>query len=129
MFGRKLSFGDSLTVAKSAVVGGVKTGATITAGNIINQRVVNLVKPMLPPMIRGYFDSEIAQSALAAVVATLIVQFMSDNKQAIAVANAMFESAGVNFVGSFNLEAKFNELVAGIDLSTLVPTAPAAQGE
>ena len=114
-----LKLDQTARVAVSATKDSLKLGAKITAGNIINRRAAALVKPALPVMVRGYAETEMGEAAIAVAVASALVHFMPTNTNAKKVAEAMYSAAGIKFVGSFNLEDKFEELIAGIDLSAL----------
>ena len=114
-----LTLNQTAKVAVSAVTEGAKTGASIVAGNMINQRVAAAIKPAVPLMFRAYLDTPIGISAAGAIGAALITHFMSNNKQAMLAAGVMFEAAGVNLVTSFDFETKLNEILSGINLETI----------
>ena len=120
-----MQINKSVNIAVQAITEGAKTGANITIGNIINQRVAMAVKPMLPIMVRGYVDTPLGQSVVGALAATVVLQFLSNNEQARLAAGAMYEAAGVGLVTNFNFEAKFNEILGGLDMSALTPAAQA----
>ena len=88
---------------------------------MINQRVAAAIKPAVPLMFRGYFDTPIGISAAGALGAALITHFMPSNKQAMLAAGVMFEAAGASLVTSFDFESKLNGILAGINLDSLQP--------
>lgn len=97
---------------KAAIV----NSAQITAGNIINGRVVKTLKPMLPIMVRGYADTDLGEFVLANAIAAAIFHTMPGNKNAVRAADCMIQAASLKFLGSFNIEAKLDELLSGVNL-------------
>ena len=50
-----------------------KTSATRRSGKIFNDRVINLIKPRLPMMVKGYADTDLGRFVIANAVAAAIV--------------------------------------------------------
>ena len=96
-----------------------KLAAQLTAGNVLNERVVKLVKPQLPVLARGYADTELGKAVAANVAAAALIHFFPTNKKAVMAAEAMIASAMANFVASFDIEGTVNELLDGINLPDL----------
>ena len=77
----------SLTVKQTAgaVLGQNKTAAKLaaqlTAGNVLNTRVVKLIKPQLPVLARGYAETELGKAVAANVTAAAIIHFFPTNKK------------------------------------------------
>lgn len=125
----------SLTVKQTAgaVLGQNKTAAKLaaqlTAGNVLNTRVVKLIKPQLPVLARGYAETELGKAVAANVTAAAIIHFFPTNKKAVMAAEAMITAAMANFVASFDIEGMVNELVDGINLPDLNGSEETTQGE
>ena len=113
------------SVMVSANKDAAKTGARIIAGTIINKRVVALIKPQMPMMARGYADSALGEAVIANAVAAAIVHVAPGNEKAVLASQAMVEAAMVQFMGSFNLEDKIEDLLKGVDIEALKPTVEA----
>jgi len=96
-----------------------KLAAQLTAGNVLNDRVVKLVKPQLPVLARGYAETELGKAVAANVAAAALIHFFPTNKKAVMAAEAMIAAAMANFVASFDIEGTVNELLDGINLPDL----------
>lgn len=96
--------------------------AEITAGNILNDRVVKIVAPKLPVLVRGYAETPIGKAALSNLVAGVVVNFMPQNEAAVRAADAMVKSAMLAMFQEFNLEEMVNELLDGITLPEVAKT-------
>ena len=96
-----------------------KLAAQLTAGNVLNDRVVKLVKPQLPLVARGYAETELGKAVAANVAAAALIHFFPTNKKAVMAAEAMITAAMANFVASFDIEGTVNELLDGINLPDL----------
>lgn len=101
--------------------------AEITAGNILNERVVKLIQPKLPLMVRGYTETTIGQAAIANLVAGAVINFLPGNDTAVRAADAMVKSAMLAVVNEFNFEEMVNELLDGITLPEVAK--PAGKGK
>ena len=104
----------------NAVVGQNKESAVLaaklTAGNVLNDRVVKLIKPQLPIVARGYAETELGKAVAANVAAAALIHFFPTNQKAVLAAEAMITAAMANFVASFDIEGTVNELLDGINL-------------
>ena len=114
-----LELNQTAGVLKTANVDAAKLSAKLVAGKIINQRASKLIRPQLPMMVRGYADSPIGEAVLANIIAGAIVHFAPSNPKAVLVSEAMIQAASLEFLNSFNLDEKINELLDGIDMKTL----------
>lgn len=125
----------SLTIKQTAnaVLGqnkdSAKLAAQLTAGNVLNDRVVRLVKPQLPMLARGYADTELGKAVTANVAAAALIHFFPTNQKAVMAAEAMITAAMANFVASFDIEGTVNELLDGINLPDLTGATSAEGGE
>jgi len=107
----------------NAVIGqnkeSAKLAAQLTAGNILNDRVVKLIKPQLPLVARGYAETELGKAVAANVAAAALIHFFPTNKKAVMAAECMIQSAMAGFVASFDIEGTVNELLDGINIPEL----------
>jgi len=115
----KMTLRDTAAVMVAANKSAAGTAASVTIGNIINTRVVKIVTPKLPMMVRGYAETPMGKAVVANLVATSIVHFMPTNEKAMLAANAMVQAAMLEFTASFNFEQMVNEMLDGLDLSVL----------
>ena len=86
------------------------------AGRMFNERVVGLVAPKLPLMLRGYANEPWFKFAMSNALAGAIIKFGYENDKLISLAEAGIDAAADDFLGSLNLEAVINELIDGIEL-------------
>ena len=98
-----------------------KDSGKIIAGNILNNRLAQIVTPKLPMMVRGYAATPIGKAALANVVAGVLIHTMPDNAKALLAAECMIQSASLEVASSLNIEQMVNDLLDGVPgLDTLV---------
>ena len=90
--------------------------ARITAGKAINKRVMKLVKPKLPMMVRGYADSPIASVVLANIVGLAMKQYMPQSSKAQLVASMMLDASALQAIESFDLESILESVLEGVKL-------------
>jgi hypothetical protein len=94
--------------------------AKITAGKAINNKLMKLVKPKLPMMMRGYTDSPFAKVVLANATGLAIQQFLPDNKKANKAAELMLNAAALQMLESFDLEGMLDELLKGAKIEKVL---------
>lgn len=114
-----LTLKQTAQVIASANTDAAKLAAKITVGNVLNENVTKLIAPKLPMMVRGYADSALGKAFIANAVSAALIHFAPTNRNAQLAAEAMINSAMLEFAASFNIEAMINELIAGVDLSVL----------
>ena len=114
-----LTIKDTIGVMVEGNKGAAKASAKRRAGNMLNDRIVGMIAPKLPYMARGYAESPLGKAMIANAVAGAIVHFGYTNEKLMLASDAMVTAAMDEFIGSFNLEAMINELVDGIDLSSV----------
>ena len=95
-----------------------KIAAKITAGNILNERAIKLVKPQLPLMVRSYADTQLGQAVICNLIAGAIMHVAPTNEKAVLASEVMIQSAMTNFVNSFNIEDMVNDFLDGVNLET-----------
>ena len=104
-----------------------KASAKLRTGKMINKRVVDLITPKLPVMIRGYGTTKLGQAVICNFVASAVIKYLPDNEKAVLAADAMITGAMDEFIGSFNIEEMIDEVLDGIDLSSLKTKVEPAQ--
>ncbi len=114
-----LTLNQTGAIALSRNQDAVAMSARITAGNIINQRVVELVKPQLPLMVKGYAETALGKAVIANAIASAMTHFMPGNEKVNLASQAMIESAMLNLVGSFNIEEMIDEVLSGVTLPSM----------
>ena len=114
-----LSISQTGNVAMARNQEAAKLAASITAGNILNDKVVAIIAPKLPPFAVGYANTDMGKAVIANVVASAITHFMPGNEKANLASTAMVNSAMLTFVGSFNIEEMVTELIDGVNLDAL----------
>ena len=103
---------DQLNANKDAAI----LAGKLVAGKAINTKLVKLLKPKLPMMIRGYADSPFASLVAANIVGIAIKHYAPTNRRANEVADLMLEAAALEALQSFNIEDLIEELLKGVKL-------------
>lgn len=99
-------------------VSAVRT-AKLELGKSANKLVLAKVKTQLPPFIKGYAESPIAELIVGNIVAGLLIQFAPNNKKANILSDAMI-AAGVQVaVEQFDVPGLVKELLANVDITGL----------
>ena len=96
-----------------------KQGAKRRTGKMINKRVIAAITPRLPLMVRGYATTDLGEALIANTVAAALIKYMPTNERVTLAADAMITAAADDLIGSFNIEAMIDEVLDGIDLSSL----------
>lgn len=122
-----MSIKRTFQVATSANAAAAVLTAEVTAGNIINDRLAKIVKPRLPALVRGYADEPLMKAVISNAVAAGLIHFMPTNDKAMRAADAMIKSAMLEFGASFDIEGMVDELLDGLDLSSLSNPSEVAQ--
>lgn len=95
------------------------TAAKIEAGSIATKRIMDLVKPKLPMMLRGYADTAVARVVVANLFSLGVQQYAAGNKKAEIIADAMMQGAMLEFVKSFNIEQIVEQVTKGVDFTKI----------
>ena len=117
-----LTLKDTVSVMVEGNKGAAKASAKRRAGKMLNDRMVGMIAPNLPLMVRGYADTELGRALIANALAGAIVHFGYTNEKLMLASDAMVTAAMDDFIGSFNIEDMINGLVDGIDLSSVKDT-------
>lgn len=121
-----LNIKDTVNVMVEGNKGAFKESAKRRTGTILNDRLVRIVGPRLPLMVRGYADTELGRAALANIFAAGLVHFGYNHPKLITASEAMVNDAMDKVLGSFNIEEMVNELLDGVDLSPVTDRAEEA---
>ncbi len=105
-----------------------KANTSRRAGQIFNDRIIGMVAPKLPMMVRGYKDEPWFKFVLANAVAGAVIKFGHTNDKLLMLADAGVSAANDEFLGSFNLEEMVNSVIDGIDTSGLTSTTNDVRG-
>lgn len=104
-----------ITTLLSTAVDTNKKAATSAAvfetGRIANNALVNMIKPKLPMMTRGYLDTPLGKLVLANAVKMAVDQFKPDNATAQRLANGMIVAAYTEAIQAFDIESLLDDLL------------------
>jgi hypothetical protein len=114
-----MGFNETIQVMKTVNTEAAKVAAKQEIGGMLNDRLIKIVQPKLPIMIRGYAETEIGKLALANAFAAAIVNFGYENDKLTLAAEAMTYAAMKDFVEGFNFREMVDEFLDGVDLSVL----------
>lgn len=117
-----LTIRDTANILVEGNKGAFKESAKRRTGKMLNDRLVGMVAPKLPMMVRGYADTELGRAMIANLLAGAIVHFGYKHDKLTLAADAMVTAAMDDFVGSFNIEDMVNDLVDGVNLDGLRET-------
>lgn len=93
--------------------------AKLEMGQIAVNRIVKLVQPKLPMMLRGYADTAVARIVVANLFTLAVQQYAPENEKAEIIADAMMQGAMVEFVKSFNIEQIIEQVTKGVDFTRI----------
>ena len=82
-----------------------KTAAYLEAGRMVNNKLVLLIAPRLPIMVRGYASEPLGKLALANLFLVLVQKFKPDNQALAKLAYAGVTQAYTEVFQGFNIEA------------------------
>ena len=122
-----LTIKDTANILVEGNKGAFKESAKRRTGKMLNDRLVGMIAPKLPMMVRGYADTELGRAMIASLLAGAIIHFGYKNDKLTLAADAMVTAAMDDFVGSFNLEDMVNELIDGVDLSPVTDKVAGAK--
>lgn len=108
---------------KSAAI----TAAKIEAGTIAVNRIITLIHPKVPMLMRGYLDTPVARVVVANLFNIGIQQYAPTNEKAALIGEAMMEGSMLEFLKSFKVEDYLDQVLAGVDISKLTASADSAE--
>ena len=120
-----LTISELSAVMLDANKAGFKESASRRGGKIINDRLINLIKPKLPFGTAHMVDNEFGRFVMANALAALAVKFGESQPKLLLAAEMSVKDASDQFLGSFELEKIIDELLDGIDLPSTTPAREA----
>lgn len=112
-----------MTVAKTIVAKNkalAAHAAVLEAGRVANGRLLAIVKPKLPMMMRGYCDHPAAKLAIANAVSVAVQQYKPDSTVAQKLSDAMIASAYQEFIASFDIPGMLDEMMNSKDVKKVL---------
>lgn len=117
---RKQTIGDTIASVVATNKDAGTLAVTLVAGNVINGRLAKIVTPKLPLMVRGYAQTELGEAVMANIFAAGLMHMFPENTRVLMAADAMIKAGAVKFASSFNVENLIDELLAGVELPSVV---------
>lgn len=116
-----LNFKETASVLVEGNKAAFKANASRRAGQMFNERMRDLIVPRLPAMVRlsGVTEQSWFHFALANAIAGAVIKFGASNDKLLLLADAGVNAANDEFLGSFDLEGMVNNVIDGIDTSSL----------
>ena len=106
-----------------ANVDAAKVAAKVTAGKTLNTVVLTKLKPHMPFGTKAYADTPFGAIVVANMANFAVQNFASGNSKARYAADAMMQSAMVEFAAEFNFEEMLAELLSSVELPEVEKTA------
>lgn len=100
-----------------------KLAAKIEVGSAATSIVVSKLAPQLPEALKPYASHPLFAVAVANATAGSIKHFAADNEKANILADAMIQSAMIDFVKGFNISSLIQELVDSVSIKKLIPSS------
>jgi hypothetical protein len=117
-----MDFKELGTVMVQANKEAFKTSATRRSGKIINDRLIGMVKPKLPILLKAYADTELGRFVMANLLAATAVKFGDQYPKLLVAADMAVQDAADQFLGSFRVEDLINDLLDGVNLDPVTET-------
>ncbi len=90
--------------------------AQVTTGKALNKTVLNVLKPKLPMMVRGYADSPVAAPVIANAAALAIRQYAPNNIRANQAADLMLKAAAFQMAEAFDIDSLIEDVLGSFVL-------------
>ena len=119
----KITVQEAAAALYSMNVEAAKDNGQRRAGKMFNDKVLGMVRPKLPALVRGYADESWFQFAIINATALAAVKFAPENRKLAWVTEAAVRAVNDDFIGSLNIEGMIEDI-----LST-IPNMPAVIGE
>lgn len=87
------------------------------AGRVLVKKLVAIIKPKAPMMLRGYLDTPIGEAIVAQAAAFTLLNFTNNEKAAIA-SKALIAASAEMLLENFNVEGMLSDLLDGVALPT-----------
>lgn len=103
-----LNIAQTAGIALNANKDLAKTAAYLEAGRITNNKLVKLVAPQLPMLLRGYAETPIGKLAIANMLLIGVQKFKPENQQLSKLGYAAVTQAYAELFESFDIEGVIN---------------------
>lgn len=94
--------------------------AKLEAGSIVLKKVSGIAASKAPFMIRGYVDTAVGRVVIANLLNFAVSQYAPNNRKAVIAADAAMQAAMLELVQSFNVGEMIDEVLKGVNLSSLI---------
>ena len=103
------------------------SAAVLETGRMANSAAINLLKPNLPMVVRGYADSAFGKLAIANATLMAVNQFRPESTALQRVSNAMVVAAYQELIQSFDIEGMLDSLCSDNKLAAAFKKQVAAE--
>lgn len=94
--------------------------AKLEAGSIVLKKVSTIAASKAPFMVRGYVDTAVGRVVIANLLNFAVSQYAPGNRKAVIAADAAMQAAMLELVQSFNIGEMLDEVLKGVNLSSLI---------
>lgn len=94
--------------------------AKLEAGSIVLKKVSSIAASKAPFMVRGYVDTAVGRVVIANLLNFAVSQYAPNNRKAVIAADAAMQAAMLELVQSFNVGEMIDEVLKGVNLSSLI---------
>lgn len=94
--------------------------AKLEAGSIVLKKVSGIAASKAPFMVRGYVDTAVGRVVIANLLNFAVSQYAPNNRKAVIAADAAMQAAMLELVQSFNVGEMIDEVLKGVNLSSLI---------
>lgn len=94
--------------------------AKLEAGSIVLKKVSGIAASKAPFMVRGYVDTAVGRVVIANLLNFAVSQYAPGNRKAVIAADAAMQAAMLELVQSFNVGEMIDEVLKGVNLSSLI---------
>lgn len=112
------------TIKSTAIVAANKNAAVnaakLEAGSIVLKKVSGIAASKAPFMVRGYVDTAVGRVVIANLLNFAVSQYAPNNRKAVIAADAAIQAAMLELVQSFNVGEMIDEVLKGVNLSSLI---------
>ena len=98
-------------------------------GKIVINRMVKLVTPVTPMLLRGYVDHPISKVVLSNLVCTSVRQFRPDDAKTNLVSKAMLDASMLEAVSSLNIEGMIDGVLEDLEIPGFTDTSKPKKAE
>lgn len=111
---------NTIKSTATAIVAANKNAAKLEAGSIVLKKVSGIAASKAPFMVRGYVDTAVGRVVIANLLNFAVSQYAPGNRKAVIAADAAMQAAMLELVQSFNVGEMIDEVLKGVNLSSLI---------